>query len=260
MHLQLTAYPDRLASQIAGPKSTTEPQAGLYTKARAGPLALAIVDELNKNPDLDPDGFLNYNPRNWRDANNKEFDAKTNWLRPVVQTTINGVRDAFSPRSTDAEARLGQECQPESFTFAPPSEALFDPTKVVIVSNGRCASSCSLFSITMAKLEGAKTVVVGGKSDVKQRYCGIVGGQSTNFKTMDTEIKTTHLKNSTLAPPDLLVAGSQGITWRLAFGIDNPEEPEEWQEHAADLNLPVTAELVNNPVAIWEEVAKRLLQ
>ncbi|TEB34122.1 hypothetical protein FA13DRAFT_1753769 [Coprinellus micaceus] len=238
---------------IAGPKSTTEPQAGLDTKARAGPLAQAIVDELNKNPKLDTDLFLNYNPQNWRDASNKPFDAQTNWLRPVVESTINGVPDAFSPR-------LGQECQPEGFPFLAPTEALFDPTKVVIVSNGRCASSCSLFSITMSKHEGAKTVVVGGKSDIRQQYCGIVGGQSTNFKTIDTEIKTTQLKNNSLAPPDLLVAGSQGITWRLAFGLDKPEEPEEWQDHPADLNLPVTAALVNNPVAIWTEVTKRLLQ
>jgi hypothetical protein len=55
----------------------------------------------------------------------------------------------------------------------------------------------------MAKYEGAKTVVLGGKSDVRQQYCGVVGGQSLNFKSMDTEVKTTKLKNSTLAPPDL---------------------------------------------------------
>ena len=30
---------------------------------------------------------------------------------------------------------LGQECQP--FDMTPPDSALFDPTKVVIVSNGR---------------------------------------------------------------------------------------------------------------------------
>jgi len=57
--------------------------------------------------------------------------------------------------------------------------------------------------------------------------------------------QTAHLKNNTLAPPDLwvfqegilvhgllilifhrLVNGYQGITWRLAYGVDNPNEPE----------------------------------
>ena len=46
--------------------------------------------------------------------------------------------------------------------------------------------------ITMAKEEGAKTVVYGGKSDVQQQYCGTVGGQSTDFSTIDTEIKVRH--------------------------------------------------------------------
>lgn len=43
--------------------------------------------------------------------------------------------------------------------------------------------------ITMSKWDGVKTVVVGGKKDVPQQYCGVVGGQSTDFSTIDTEIK-----------------------------------------------------------------------
>ena len=41
----------------------------------------------------------------------------------------------------------------------------------------------------MNKEEGSKTVVLGGKNDVQQQYCGTVGGQSTDFSTIDTEIK-----------------------------------------------------------------------
>ncbi|KAJ8516763.1 hypothetical protein ONZ45_g5979 [Pleurotus djamor] len=233
---------------IIGPKDTTVPQAGLDTKARAGPLAQLIVKQIvEKN--LDPNENLLYNPIQWRNANNEFFGRDEDWLQPPVEVTVNGKPDAFSQR-------LGQECQPESFG-TPPDAALFSPDKVVIVSNGRCASSCSLFSITMSKHEGVKTVVVGGKRDVKQQYCGIVGGQSTDFSTMDSEVKTTQLKNNPFAPPDLLVNGVQGITWRLGFGIDNPEAPEEWEDHPADLNLPLTLKTVNNPVAIWEELASR---
>ncbi|KAF9009968.1 hypothetical protein BDQ17DRAFT_1234948 [Cyathus striatus] len=236
---------------IAGPKDTTVPQAGLDTAARDGPLAQLIVKQI-VNADVDPENQLLYNPLQWRNASNIPFGEHDDWLQPPVKSTINGRSDAFSQR-------LGQECQPEGFSSTPPDEALFDPKKVVIVSNGRCASSCSLFSITMAKEEGSKTVVIGGKKDVQQEYCGTVGGQSTDFSTIDTEIKTAQLKNNTLAPPDLLVNGVQGIAWRLAFGVDDPAHPEEWQDHPADLNLPITAKLVNNPVAIWEDVTARLL-
>jgi hypothetical protein len=45
----------------------------------------------------------------------------------------------------------------------------------------------------MNKEEGSKTVVIGGKSDVQQQYCGTVGGQSTDYSTVDTDIKARRL-------------------------------------------------------------------
>jgi len=110
----------------------------------------------------------------------------------------------------------------------------------------------------MAKEDGVRTVVVGGKNDSPQQYCGTVGGQSTDFAMVDTEIKTTKLKNHELAPPDFLTNIVQGITWRLGFGIDNPEEPEEWQTHPADIAFPLTTETVSNPVAIWESLTRQV--
>jgi len=133
---------------------------------------------------------------------------------------------------------------------------LFDPKKVVIVGNGRCASSCSLFSITMNKLEGTKTVVFGGRDTVKQQYCGTVGGQSTNFATINSEIKSTKLQGHPLAPPDFLTNSVVGITWRLGFGIWKPDQPEEWQDHPANVRLALTKQNVNNPFAIWNDVVK----
>ncbi|KAH8114000.1 hypothetical protein DFH11DRAFT_1509631 [Phellopilus nigrolimitatus] len=261
---------------IAGPKNTTVPQAGLFTEARDGPLAQLIVQAIVNG--ADPNNELLYNSLNWAFANNTPFPANFDWLQPPVQKVINGRADAFSQR-------LGQECQP--FDQTPPDAPLFDTKKVVIVSNGRCASSCSLFSVTMSKEEGSKTVVVGGKKDVIQQYCGTVGGQSSDFTTMDTEVKTTHLKSNPLAPPDLFVYffcavnrspncgvkwnrvprrahtiltnSMQGITWRLGFGIVDTQQPEEWQNRPASVNFPLTTETVNNPMALWASIAATVL-
>ncbi|KAF5378755.1 hypothetical protein D9615_006970 [Tricholomella constricta] len=177
-----------------------------------GPKSTTLIVKQIVNNNADPDNQLLYNPLQWNDANNQQFAANEDWLQPPVEKIINGRRDAFSQR-------LGQECQPAGFPSNVPEVALFDPKKVVIVSNGRCASSCSLFSITMSKHEGVKTVVVGGKKDTQQQYCGIVGGQSTDFSTIDTEIKTTHLKNNTLAPPDLCVFLPFAVLFRLQLPI-----------------------------------------
>ncbi|KAL0578755.1 hypothetical protein V5O48_003253 [Marasmius crinis-equi] len=233
-------------AHIVGPKSTSEPQAGLDSATRAGPLTQLIVQKIAEGGD--PEELLEYNGVQWTNASHVRFENGTNWLKPLDKRVVNGHPDPFSQR-------LGQECQP--FAMDPPEKALFEPQNVVIVSNGRCASSCSLFSITMSKLEGAKTVVVGGKQDVPQQYCGTVGGQSTSFSMIDTEIKSTGLKNHTLAPPDLLANVVQGITWRLGFGLGKHSEvPEEWLDHPANISLPLTTETVNNPMAIWTEVSR----
>ncbi|KAJ7703099.1 hypothetical protein B0H17DRAFT_1041664 [Mycena rosella] len=177
---------------LIGPKATTEPQAGLDTCTRASTMAQLIVEKINKG--ADPKELLSYHPSQWKNSSNVPYSVETHWLRPTVDLTINGHQDAFSPR-------LGAECQP--FEMAPPDHGLFAPENIAILSNGRCGSSCSLFSITMSKHEGVKTVVLGGHKDIPQQYCGVVGGQSTHFAEIDTEIKSTHLKTHILAPPDL---------------------------------------------------------
>ncbi|KIM40180.1 hypothetical protein M413DRAFT_446340 [Hebeloma cylindrosporum] len=206
---------------IIGPKKSTEPQAGLDSTTRAGPVARLIVESIVSGGD--PEELLSYNPIQWTNASHHPFPAASEWLKPV-DVTING-------------RRLGQECQP--FKWDPPEDGLFEPRNILIVSNGRCASSCSLFSITMSKSDGVRTVVVGGKT------------------TFGKIIATSRLKNHPLAPPDFLTNSLQGITWRLGYGIDDPDTPEEWQSHTADINFPLNRDIVNNPVAIWETLARQ---
>ena len=136
-----------LSLQIVGPKSTTQPQAGLDTMARAGPLAKLITEAII-NQHLDPNLQLLYNPLNWAFPNGTEFTSNHDWLDPSVDKVLNRRADEFSPRSAFwllstaplkiiniPDIRMADICQP--FDMNPPSEALFDPTKVAIVSNGR---------------------------------------------------------------------------------------------------------------------------
>lgn len=50
----------------------------------------------------------------------------------------------------------------------------------------------------MSKLEGVKTVVTGGSNDIAQEYCGTVGGQSTSFSMIDTELKVVRPNSLTM--------------------------------------------------------------
>ncbi|KAJ6583683.1 hypothetical protein B0H10DRAFT_2339210 [Mycena sp. CBHHK59/15] len=109
---------------IIGPTGTTVPQAGLDTKARDGPLARRIVQQLVENNQDPVNQNLLYNPLNWNDANGVQFAATGSRFRLL---------HAFSQR-------LGHKCQPRGlpsgFDFTPPDFALFKASKVVIVSNG----------------------------------------------------------------------------------------------------------------------------
>lgn len=83
--------------QIVGPKNTTQPQAGLDTKARAGPLAKLITETIITQ-NVDPNNALLFNPINWAFPNGTDFTRSQDWLEPSVQLTINGRQDEFSPR------------------------------------------------------------------------------------------------------------------------------------------------------------------
>jgi hypothetical protein len=81
---------------LVGPKSSTEPEAGLDTKLRAGHLAQLIVQQVKDG--ADPDAALLYNPTNWRNATHHSFPEKSDWLKPLVNVKINGRKDTFSQR------------------------------------------------------------------------------------------------------------------------------------------------------------------
>jgi hypothetical protein len=79
-----------------GPKRTTEPQAGLDTSLRAGPLAQLIVQKIVDG--ADPDDKLMYNPLSWRNASNIPFEKGTDWIKPLDYRIVNGHEDVFSQR------------------------------------------------------------------------------------------------------------------------------------------------------------------
>ena len=82
-------------SQIIGPRESTEPQAGLDTTTRAGPLARLIVENIVSGGD--PKEHLLYNPTRWTNASHHPFPAATEWMKPI-DVMINGHEDSFSQR------------------------------------------------------------------------------------------------------------------------------------------------------------------
>jgi len=125
---------------LAGPGPATEPQAGFDTKARYSPLASKMTQSIADGSTLRSNfEFLLYDPANWKFSNSSaNFPPDYNWLEPPVKETINGHDDAFSQR-------IGEECHP--LELEPLAEAPFPIDNIGIITNGRCASSCSIFTV-----------------------------------------------------------------------------------------------------------------
>ncbi|CAE6460664.1 unnamed protein product [Rhizoctonia solani] len=233
---------------LAGPQPGLDVQPGLDGSVRAQDLPQKIVAKIVAGGL--PEGDTSYyNPSNYKGAIGTEFAANFNWLDPPIQMQVNGVSDKFSKK-------IGDTCLP--FWQTPPTTQPFEFENIAIMSNGRCASACSLFSILMRTKYNVKTVVVGGKPGTTQQYCGVVGGQSLSFVPLNVELKSLGLKNDTLAPPDFLTNSYQGITWKLAYSPSDPSSFEEFKSHPAQFAFPLLPSTVNNPRAIWEDVSKRL--
>lgn len=125
---------------LAGPGPATEPQAGFDTKARYSPLASKIVQWVADGNAREREVLL-YDPVNWKFANSTvSFPPGYNWLEPPVKEVVNGHYDAFSQR-------IGEECHP--YPLEPLSEAPFPMENIGIINNGRCASSCAIFTVCL---------------------------------------------------------------------------------------------------------------
>ncbi|CUA71803.1 Glucan 1,4-alpha-maltotetraohydrolase [Rhizoctonia solani] len=233
---------------LAGPEPGLDFQPGMNSSVRAQQLPKKIVETIVGLNLTEFPGFL-YNPSSWKDIKNKTFPSNYNWLTPSVEVQANAVTDEFSQK-------MGDDCLP--FQLIPPRTRPFEFENIAIMSNGRCGSSCSLFSILMHVRYQVKTVVVGGKPGTTQQYCGIVGGQSSNYVNITSEVKTYGLANDPLAPPDFLTNSEQGIVFRLAYSPSDPSTFEEFRSHPAQYTFPLLPSTVNDLKALWEDIAVRL--
>ncbi|CAE6460494.1 unnamed protein product [Rhizoctonia solani] len=233
---------------LAGPQPGLDVQPGFDGSVRAQDLPQKMVAKIVAGG-LPEDETSYYNPSNYKGVTGTKFAADFNWLKPPIPMQVNGVSDKFSQK-------IGDTCLP--FSLTPPTAQPFEFENIAIISNGRCASACSLFSILMRTKYNVKTVVMGGKIGTTQQYCGVVGGQSLSFVPLNAELKTLGLKNDTSAPPDFLTNSYQGINWKLAYSPLDPSSFEEFKSHPAQFAFPLLPHTVNNPRAIWEDVSKRL--
>ncbi|KAF8270049.1 hypothetical protein EI94DRAFT_1798552 [Lactarius quietus] len=208
--------------------------------SRANPLAqkilkAVIAQGLNGT-------ISDYAPDNWQFLNGTLIPNNFDYNDPSLPFTING-------RSEPTSQRFMDTCPSPSVTI--PQTPPFDLNNVVIVGNGNCASTCSMFTTAMFERHQTKIAVFGGHPSQPIEYKGMAGNQVLEWVDLDTEIKTSGLKDDPLSPPDLLVNGNMRHNWRTAYSGLDESVPIAYASEHPQYRFSYTAETYNNPQNLW---------
>ncbi|OCH94582.1 hypothetical protein OBBRIDRAFT_100132 [Obba rivulosa] len=220
---------------------------GFQSTNRANPLAQKIVENVIAKGITS--NFSFYAPDNWASLDNVMLPNTFNYDQPPVTSVINGATYIESQRFFDV-------CTP--FAVDMPEEPPFDLSKVAIVGNADCASTCAMFSTLMFERHQTKVAIFGGKPGLAMEYKGMAGNQVLEWTDIDSEIKTSGLANDPLAPPDLLVNADFRHNWRTAYSFLNEKVPIAYESEHPQFRFPFTVETYMNPQNLWEFAAKQL--
>ncbi len=192
--------------------------------------------------------YPSYWPPSWTkpgSTNSTQFGPSENFMTPDQQFTNNGVQDTFSQNTADW-------CTP--WAIEPPSKQLFVWSKVVIVGNGQCASTCAAFSTILYENHGVKVANFGRAKGGS--WCGMSGAEVLEWATLDSEVKTADFKNQFAA--DLTTNTNIRHNWRASYSYSQPGVFNAYTGEASDLNYSYTKETWNNPQALWAFTAKEV--
>ncbi|EME81794.1 uncharacterized protein MYCFIDRAFT_188727 [Pseudocercospora fijiensis CIRAD86] len=163
------------------------------------------------------------------------------------------------------------------------SPALFQARDMVMLTNGRCSSTCALFAQQM-QIYGVRTVTFGGRPRYgsAQAVGGNKGAQYWSVSTIGQYIamalemvsnaaKTHHkaedeyllAKLQNLMPPlpanfplRFDMHGKSGINFRSSYDDDDHETPRHFRYEAADCRRFFTLENIFHPGSIWMDTAE----
>lgn len=147
----------------------------------------------------------------------------------------------------------------------------FAPENIVIVYDGYCASTCTIFSELMRQQGGVKTIALGGRPnrDIIQAVGGVKGTNDYPydyiFGGVETPFEYQYLHsgeyyNTTALGKynDLAILRSTDSVVNARDGIrqgDTTETPLQFRYETADCRIYYTPEMVVDETAVWKTVA-----
>lgn len=155
---------------------------------------------------------------------------------------------------------------------ANPPAAVFDPENVVILTDGNCGSTCTLFSYLMIMQQNIKTVSVGGRPQTGQMQSigGVEGAQVFDLES----IQQAAAAALSLAPASMqaklnesemgIIAqgyaldraavrgGAGAVNGKNAFSHTDAQTPLQFLYQPANCKFFYTKDMVYGPEATWK--------
>ncbi|KAF2801707.1 peptidase S41 family protein [Mytilinidion resinicola] len=254
---------------------TEEPQ--LQSRYRAADANDLLGEKISTLGFSTRNGDLFTSPFNYHSYDDAELKPFTSWDDMTPPTSFNN--DNFTNllrynlsnplTSTSSEFSIGVTVtgylDRANFTTQP-----FKPEDIVILSDGICASTCSLFAELMHTQSGVRTIALGGRPQLgpMQAVGGTKGSlvlQSTYLASLSsfvlqefatTQSEATAWSGFLLGDFGIAVnAASVNFQDNIRKGDEKAGVPTQFVNDTASCRLWMTPQMYLNVTAVWEEVA-----
>ncbi|KAG4439022.1 hypothetical protein IFR05_005486 [Cadophora sp. M221] len=145
----------------------------------------------------------------------------------------------------------------------------FAPEDILMLTDGFCGSTCSVFAEQIKTHQGVKSVVVGGlpKTGPMQAVAGTRGALRFRADVLAATINVTLLFNSSIylstlpspgIPPINVPLSGFAVNFRDQVREDAQEVPLQFIYEAADCRIFYTAEMLADYSVLWQKAADAL--
>nr|GAT46969.1 predicted protein [Mycena chlorophos] len=182
------------------------------------------------------------------------LSSNEQFMDPPVPQMVNGIPDEYSHPFFDF---FGNSSAAVTKFTTPP----FAAEDYVIVSNGICASTCSIFSSYLAQKHGVRSAVFGARLPGQQAPAqfdgGVKGSEVTEFESILNELAIAGLKHDKDAPQPFPIRASLSLNFRNALPYKQQQDGIlEYVWEPGTRTYQFTAELYHSPEKVWEFVAE----
>ncbi|EME40090.1 hypothetical protein DOTSEDRAFT_91372 [Dothistroma septosporum NZE10] len=218
------------------------------------------------------DSFFNY--RSDVDIDHQNFTSWPDKFGPVAlgpqqknftEITRWNLSDPLTPGTAGGIVVSGY-LNHTNFTRTP-----FRPENIVIVTDGYCASTCTIFSELMRQQAGVRTIILGGRpnADIAQAVGGVKGTNSNTypfiFYLAQQPFEYQYINNASFYNTtalgkynDLAIYRSIRVVVNARDGFrqnDPSNVPLHFKYEPADCRIYYTPEMAVDQVAVWKTVA-----